>query len=412
LDLTYLEDFSLEATLPQTREEVEDIEKEGWWKDALNSYMAHPCDLKVPDRRVLTAPHLTKVALYNTLIPNDCGLLTNVTDFTFNLSWGQYDSSMANIQHEMLEMIACLANLRILNLEWNARHRMARSFHSLSPSFLPELRRLRLCIPIESCRALLSRIESRVLEQITLHMTPLRSGSVEDGWLRAQLYEQLEAVIKPYGPPASLHLTEAYTETGNHNSLYWGRNSDNGDLIIGAYGDLSLPFMPMQRSEPRLHTRPFFSQFTSIRWEAPHFHHGTALDNLTTLCEWQLKVTHISLMRFKAGRAVMQVLLSRLRSKASSDPPALMCLTDIMVEGHSDDQKILDMLLEVRLQQAISDYMKERATQRLQNLSKLTIQDSLLGLSSWNKQAMVIEGHVQEVIVTPSIVDAHDMRTD
>jgi hypothetical protein len=70
------------------------------------------------------------------------------------------------------------------------------------------------------------------------------------------------------------------------------------------------------------------------------------------------------------------------------------------------------MLLEVRLQQAISDYMKERATQRLQNLSKLTIQDSLLGLSSWNKQAMVIEGHVQEVIVTPSIVDAHDMRTD
>jgi hypothetical protein len=165
---------------------------------------------------------------------------------------------MANIQYEILEMIACLANLRILN----------RSFHSSCPSFLPELRRLRLCIPIESCRALLSRIESRVLEQITLHMTPLRSGSVQDGWLRAQLYEQLEAVIKPYGPPASLHLTEAYTETGNHNSLYWGRNSDNGDLVIGAYGDLSLPFMPMQRSEPRLHTRPFLSQFTSIRWEA------------------------------------------------------------------------------------------------------------------------------------------------
>jgi hypothetical protein len=91
---------------------------------------------------------------------------------------------------------------------------------------------------------------------------------------------------------------------------------------------------------------------------------------LATLCEWQLKVTHIYLMGFKAGRAVMQVLLSRLRSKVSSDPPTLMCLTDIMVEGHSDDQKILDMLLEVRLQQAISDYMKERATQRLQNLSK------------------------------------------
>jgi hypothetical protein len=30
LDLTYLEDFSLEATPPQTREEIQDIEEEDW----------------------------------------------------------------------------------------------------------------------------------------------------------------------------------------------------------------------------------------------------------------------------------------------------------------------------------------------------------------------------------------------
>jgi hypothetical protein len=405
-DLPHLQILKFEADLPSERRDLEDDEdeidmdndnREEARMHGLTRATARPCDLGTVVRGKIVAPNLSKVSLYSTWAPVNCGLLDHVTSFQFTMHWGSPDSPW--LADKTLEAISHLRTLIILDLDWLYEGQVTWTHDNSKTDFWPELREIRLCIPPDSRRALLRSVKSTVLENLKILMIPDFASPRDRQSEIPRLLAELEKTITSYGPPTALRLKDAdLFDEGNNNYLQWERDTSLGVITLSAYCKLGVAFIPRQ-GEAYLATRPLFSQFTSVHYDNPDFVKSEARD-MVTLFSWQPQITHVSLMGFRAAHKLLAALISHLDRHAALFPPLLSHLTHVSIR-YSWDWMEEDVIgSEEVLPGAIEAYMSHRVARGLPGkLDILEIKDSWLPVGSWN-QYHALHDYVQEIVVT------------